>query len=141
MFKIKNFILVFTFLLILSGNSLSADIEIETDRNFYTPILSSTIGIGLTPKHPLENQKGALRFHWSTNFGAFFSWNNGVRGFGPEVTNNGDKIFWSYDPREMGKIKPPVRISLRIEDEKTKNILGETCIEIEWDKDFAKVKK
>lgn len=120
-------------------------LEIETDRDTYSPILSSTVGIGLTPVYTVEEASDSSNFHWQTNYGHFVIWgpeDQKVQILGTEVTNLGEKIYWSYDPDEMGKEKPPVFITLSIEDEVTKKVIYDSSLELYWeDLDLAKVKK
>ena len=120
-------------------------LEIETDRDTYSPILSSTVGIGLTPVYTVEEALDSSNFHWQTNYGHFVIWgpeDQKVQILGTEVINLGEKIYWSYDPDEMGKEKPPVFITLSIEDEVTKKVIYDSSLELYWeDLDLAKVKK
>ena len=44
-------------------NALPEDLTIQTDRDIYTPIMSSTIGIGLTPVYTLERPAEIVQFH------------------------------------------------------------------------------
>ena len=123
----------------------SENVKIQTDRDSYTPIMSSTVGIELVPIYTSERDSESVKFHWRTNYGYFVSWKSPeykVIPLGTEVINNGEKIYWSYDPTEMGEKKPPVQISLTIEDAISGQPLAESTLEIEWeDQDIAKVKK
>ena len=120
-------------------------LEIETDRDNYTPLLSSTVGIGLTPVYTDQEASDGRNFHWQTNYGHFVSWglkDQRVQILGSNVTNRGEKIYWSYDPKVMGKEKPPVLIFLSVEDEVTKKVICDSSLELYWeDLDLAKVKK
>ena len=107
--------------------------------------MSSTVGIGLTPVYTLGRSPESVKFHWKTNYGYFVSWKAPdfkVNLLGADITNNGDKIYWSYSPDEMGKEKPAVQISLNVEDATSGEVLTKFTLEIEWEKqDIAKVKK
>ena len=118
-------------------------VKIQTDRDSYTPIMSSTVGIGLVPIYISERDPETVKFHWRTNYGHFVSWESQeykVIMLGIDVINNGEKIYWSYS--EMSEKKPSVHISLTVEDAISGQPLVESTLEIEWeDKDIAKVKK
>jgi len=118
-------------------------VKIQTDRDSYTPIMSSTVGIGLVPIYISERDPETVKFHWHTNYGHFVSWESQeykVIMLGIDVINNGEKIYWSYS--EMSEKKPSVHISLTVEDAISGEPLVESTLEIEWgDKDIAKVKK
>jgi len=118
-------------------------VKIQTDRDSYTPIMSSVVGIGLVPIYISERDPETVKFHWHTNYGHFVSWESQeykVIMLGIDVINNGEKIYWSYS--EMSEKKPSVHISLTVEDAVSGEPLVESTLEIEWgDKDIAKVKK
>lgn len=118
-------------------------VKIQTDRDSYTSIMSSTVGIGLVPIYISERDTETVKFHWRTNYGHFVTWEppeHKVIMLGIEVINNGEKIYWSYN--EMSEKKPSVQISLTVEDTISGDLLAESCLEIDWkDQHIAKVKK
>lgn len=122
-----------------AGYRASSDqtpIEIIADRQNYTPLMSSTVGIGLMPEYPSNVSNGTAAFHWHTDYGYFLSW--GVRGneveyLGPDVSTDDKKVYWSYSPADMDKEKPPVRITLSMIDKDSGKVLNKTSLEIEWD--------
>ena len=118
-----------------SNDGLPEAVSIQTDRDNYIPTMSSTVGIGLIPVAT------NVQFHWHTNYGYFIAWDTPdfeVNLLGIEVINNGEKIYWSYDPNKMGVEKPSVVISLQIEDKQTQKVLAETNLKIDWeDQDTA----
>lgn len=120
-------------------------VRIQTDRDTYTPLMSSTVGIGLTPIYTSKRNLDTVKFHWKTSYGYFVSWSSPdfkVNLLGEDAVNNGEKIYWSYDPNEISIQKPSVKISLRIEDAQSDKLLTESNIEINWeDIGTAKVKK
>lgn len=126
---------------VISPVEVSGQLKIQTDRDTYRPPMCSAWGIGLTPIYTSNRHPETLKFRWNTNYGYFSIWDHELGHFRTEVINNGEKIYWSYDLDDMGKEKPLVRISLRIEDAQSGRILAETNLEIEWeDIDIAKVK-
>ncbi|MFC1993379.1 hypothetical protein ACFLV3_06205 [Chloroflexota bacterium] len=116
-------------------------VTIQTDRDNYIPTMSSTVGIGLIPVYTIKIPPETVQFHWRTNYGYFIAWDIPdfeVNLLGTEVINNREKIYWSYDPSEMGLEKPSVVISLQIEDEQTQKVWVETNLKIGWeDRDTA----
>ncbi|TSC95761.1 MAG: hypothetical protein Athens101410_348 [Parcubacteria group bacterium Athens1014_10] len=120
-------------------------VKIKADRDTYTTLMSSTVGIGLTPIYTLGRHPETIRFRWHTNYGHFVSWGSPdlkVNELGSEVINSGEKIYWSYDANEWDVEKPSVQIFLRIEDAQSGQILAESILEINWeDRNIAKVKK
>ncbi|MFC2035387.1 hypothetical protein ACFLUJ_04590 [Chloroflexota bacterium] len=123
------------------NNGLTEAVTIETDRNSYIATISSTVGIGLIPAQIIGKSSETVKFHWHTNYGYFIAWDPPdfkVNLLGTEVINNGENIYWSYDPSEMGIEKPSVTITLQIEDGQTEQVLGETNLKIGWkDRDTA----
>lgn len=151
MFNKNILILGFAILVLLSGSYLiyqnyleSGDtssetilvgvVDIQADRDTYTPTLSSTVGIGLTPIYTLGRDSNSVDFHWHTDYGYFISWESPdfeVNLLGADVIYNGEKLFWSYDPDEIGVEKPPVKISLKTKDAESGQLLTESILEIE----------
>ena len=103
--------------------------------------MSSMVGIGLISVYKTEMQSENIKYHWSTNYGYFVAWNAPdfeVKILGSDVINAGEKIYWSYDPNEMGVVKPSVLISLRLENRRSQQVVAETNIEVGWeDRDTA----
>jgi len=65
-----------------------------------------------------------------------------VRLLGQEAINNGEKIYWSYDPNEIGTEKPSVEFSLQMESARSGRVLAGARLKIEWeDQDTAKSNK
>jgi len=75
-------------------------LKIETDRNKYSPAMSSTVGIGLTPILSMAGINGRPKFLWKTDHGVFLKWSPPdyrVVRLGRETANTGEKIYWSQD--------------------------------------------
>jgi hypothetical protein len=128
-------------LLLAYSFSHANQIKIIADRISYTPILSSTVGIGLMPSYTSKDK--SIKYHWKTSYGEFLDWSSAdskVHELGADVTNNGQKIFWTYDPRDMGKNKPQVKIFLTVEDASGR-IADASTIELIWEHhDVARIK-
>ena len=111
-------------------------LTIEIDRNEYIPTMSSAVGISLIPVYKIEMTSEDIKYHWSTNYGYLVAWDAPdfeVKILGPDVINTGERIYWSYDPNEMGIDKPPVLISLRLENRQTQKVVAETNVEVGWE--------
>lgn len=122
---------------------LPGEATIQTDIDVYIPIMSSAVGIGLIPVYTLERPPEAVQLRWRTDYGYFVAWDSPdfkVNLLGTEVINDGQKIYWSYDPDEMGINKPTVEISLQIKDAQSGQVLAEASLRIGWQgKDTARV--
>jgi hypothetical protein len=122
---------------------LPDEVTIQTDIDTYIPIMSSTVGIGLAPVYELERPPESVQLHWRTDYGHFVAWGAPdfrVNLLGTECINNGEQIYWSYDPGEMGAQKPMVEISLQVEDARSGQVLAEARLKIGWEgKDTAMV--
>ena len=111
-------------------------VAIKTNINSYVPTMSSMVGIGLIPVYKTEMESENIKYHWTTNYGYFVAWNAPefeVKILGSDVINAGEKIYWSYDPNEIGVDKPSVLISLRIENRRTQQVVTEENIEVGWE--------
>jgi hypothetical protein len=110
-------------------------VSIQTDRQIYSPIMSSTVGIGLTPRLQPAAAEGQVLFHWRASYGLFLSWSAPdykVRGLGPETSNRGGRIYWSYAPDELGRDKPAVIISVTAQDARTGSALSSAQLRLHW---------
>lgn len=89
-----------------------ADLTIRAFPEKYIPLMSSTVGIGLTPHY---TGPGPVVYSWNTSYGYFISWNSpdwNVNQHGNSIDTTNETVFWTYSPDEMGKAKPPVTIRL-----------------------------
>ena len=118
-------------LLLFSIGCRQPSSAIVVDQDFYTPAMSSTVGIGLSPAF----EGGTARCHWRTDYGFFLSWgppDYKVVNLGPETRNNGEKVYWSYDPAEMSKEKPEVELALTLEDPISGAPVSEAMLRLRW---------
>ena len=120
-----------------------ASLDIAYDRINYTPLMSSTVGIGLTPVYPVSIDNDTISFRWHTDHGYFLSWGEPdfkVYNDGKDVTGTDQKLYWSYSPDDMGKEKPAAHITLTMVDKASGRTLNTTSIDIGWEsKDIARV--
>ena len=105
---------------------------IVADRLNYTPLMSSTVGIGLTPEYPVALNR-SIEFAWHADYGYFVSWaapNFKVNYLGTDITRDDTKVYWSYSPDDMDKEKPPVHITLTMIDRISGLTLNRTGLDI-----------
>lgn len=118
--RIRSVLVLFLLLAAVVLSGCASDdgkirVDIETDIEKYSPVMSSAIGFNLTAKFtPL--QKGEFTYHWSTNCGQFLNFDqNGSEQVTDVVTENG-RVLWTptYDNPEDAIYD----VTLVIQDEK-----------------------
>jgi hypothetical protein len=65
----------------------------------YSPAMSSTPGIALTPQVVRVPGDGGVRYHWKTDFGHFLQWDSPgyqVAELGQDTANTGGPVYWSW---------------------------------------------
>ena len=121
----------------------NTSLAIIADRENYTPLMSSTVGIGLTPAVSGTTDNSTVAFKWHTDQGYFLSWGPPdfkVNNNGTDVTAPAGKVYWSYSPDEMGKKKPAAHITLTMVDRASGRAISSTGITIGWEStDVARV--
>ena len=100
----------------------------------YSPAMSSTPGIGLTPDLSGPGASGAS-IEWNASFGRFLTWSPPdypVREQGPSVTNHGEKVYWTFSdlPPSAGV---PVVITAVARDARTGGVLGSSTVTLGWE--------
>ncbi len=109
---------------------------IKPEIDLYTPSMNSTVGIGLNVTF---NGGKDAKYHWTTDYGYFVSWSSPdfkVVNLGKEVTNNGEKIYWSFS--ELDAKSHDFKVNLVIEGIKTDKPLQTTLNGLVDDKGRAK---
>ena len=104
----------------------------------YSPIMSSTVGIGISVDANGFDADRAL-FAWNASYGKFVSWgpaNYTVTEVGNPVTNHGEKLFWSFTERPASTLEPVV-ITVTATDSATGRMLGSSNVVLLWDGDYA----
>ncbi len=106
------------------------------------PRLSSVPGIRLQPDY--SEDFFSLRYHWKTNYGYFLDWNPPeyiVIPMGNEVITDSRTLYWTYNPSDLGREKPPVTVTVTLKDEQSGKVLEEASLDIIWlDPDTARIK-
>lgn len=96
--------------------------------------MSSTIGVGIEVNVSGFDPSGAL-FTWNATYGKFLSWglpDYKVNEQGTLVTNNGEKLYWSFIEKP-GSTPDPVIITVTARDPAKGRILGSTTMILEWE--------
>lgn len=121
-------ILLFTALMI--GCKKSAyEVSINTDRNSYSPAMSSIRGITLSPSLKPENKSSNIIYHWSTTSGGFL--NTGDNTTTKEVENNGEGVLWTAITHGGEKAEKSITITLKVEDKGNGKVLAENRVVLE----------
>ncbi|MGE5628142.1 MAG: hypothetical protein ACM3X7_08490 [Solirubrobacterales bacterium] len=132
----KLFLIIGFALILLAGcNSNSDRVTITTDRNSYTPSMSSAQGIKMTPDFETKKSCKNLIYHWKTGEGEFI-------GMGKEVENQGQAVIWSaVGNGKVVDIKKSFDIKLEIMDGESKKILATTKVTITPNNGFYEIKE
>ncbi|MFA5332175.1 MAG: hypothetical protein WC342_07330 [Methanoregula sp.] len=83
-----------------AGQSATAGptLSLNTSPTRYSPLMSSTIGIGIEPVVQDFDPNDAV-FIWNATYGRFLDWNTTtyqVSESGRSCRNNGDKLYWTF---------------------------------------------
>jgi len=123
-----------------SPTSGSSDglLALESTPDRYSPFMSSTVGIGITP-HLAGVNMSETRFTWNASYGTFLSWappDYKVVDRGNPVENPGEKLYWSFSETPP-VTTDPVRIVVTATDIADGTILGTSTLTLGWDGNFA----
>jgi hypothetical protein len=138
LFRILGFILIMLMLFSACGKT-NDTVIIKTDRNLYTPAMSSARGIKMTPDFKSKKKYTKLEYHWITGEGEFLG---DFADFGKEVKNQGQTVLWSAigDDRVI-EIKNPFDVELEVIDTESQKVLASTKLTIHPNNGFYKIKK
>ena len=112
---------------------LPAAMTINATPKRYSPVMSSTPGIGLEPVITGFRTENAS-FTWRATYGRFLSWNSPdftIHELGDSVTNHGEKIFWTFIDRPASTATP-VTITVTATDTASGRLLGSSAVTLEW---------
>jgi hypothetical protein len=113
-------------------------LRIEAAPLRYSPMMSSTPGIGLTPNVTGFNASAAL-FTWNASYGQFLSWNAPdytVNQMGGTASSHGGKLYWSFTNSPASTAEPVV-ITVSAKDPATGAVLGTSTVTLAWDGNTA----
>jgi hypothetical protein len=112
---------------------LPVSLTIDASPQVYSPIMSSTAGIGLTPNVSGLKTSGT-EYEWTASYGHFFDWsapNYTVNTLSEPVVNHGEKIYWSFI--EAPESPPaPVVITVTERDITSKKPLASSRLTLGW---------
>jgi len=106
----------------------------------YSPIMSSTPGIGLEPV-ATGFDAGNATFAWKTTYGWFLSWNAPdfrVNELGGSATNHGEKLYWSFID-QPASTATPVTITVTATDPASGRLLGSSAVTLAWEDNLSVV--
>ena len=128
-------IMGFTLILLAVCNNVSDRVTITTDRNSYTPSMSSAQGIKMTPNFETNKSYENLIYYWETAEGEFI-------GIGKEAKNQGEPVIWSaVEHDKVADIKKSFDIKLEVICSESKKVLKTTKVTITPTNGFYEVKK
>ena len=112
---------------------LPGSLRIDASPQLYSPIMSSTVGIGLTPNVSGLKTAG-VEYEWTATYGHFLDWsapNYTVNTLSEPIVNHGEKIYWSFI--EAPESPPaPVVITVTERDITSKKPLASSCMTLGW---------
>ena len=113
-------------------------VRIEAAPQMYSPLMSSTPGIALTPN--VSGFKPAdAEFTWNATHGEFLDWspsNYTVSRLSQPVVNHGEKVYWSFTDVPTST-RDPVIIAVTARDHPSGQILGNSRLTLGWEGNFT----
>ncbi|MDD1696466.1 MAG: hypothetical protein LUQ54_06175 [Methanoregula sp.] len=112
---------------------LPGSLRIDASPKTYSPLMSSTVGIGLTPNLSGFETAGA-EFEWNATYGYFLDWsapNFTVSRITQPVVNQGEKIYWSFS-QEPASPRVPVIITVTLRDSVSQKPLAGSRMTLGW---------
>lgn len=112
----------------------TTSLTIRASPQRYSPIMSSTPGIGLEPVVTGFSAENAS-FAWKATFGRFLSWNSPdykVNQLGDSASNHGEKLYWSFTDRPAS-VDTPVTITVTATDISSGHLLGSSTVTLAWE--------
>ena len=116
----------------------TTSLTIRASPQRYSPIMSSTPGIGLEPVVTGFSAENAS-FAWKTTYGQFLSWNSPdfkVNQLGDSAGNHGEKIYWSFIDKPSSTTTP-VRITVTATDSASGRLFGRSTVTLAWDSNYS----
>ena len=114
-------------------------VRLEATPQRYSPMMSSTPGIGLTPNVTGFTAADAS-FEWNATSGTFLTWDAPdykVHEIGNPVANSGGKVYWTFTEK-AASTKDPVVITVTAREMTRRGaVLGSSTVTLSWDGDYA----
>jgi hypothetical protein len=121
---------------------LPGSITIDASPQVYSPLMSSTVGIGLTPNVSGIKTHG-VEYEWTATFGHFLDWsapNYTINTLPEPVVNHGEKIYWSFTEVPKSSLVPVV-ITLTARDIASKKPIASSRLTLGWKNNMSFVEK
>lgn len=118
--------------------SITRSVRIDATPQMYSPLMSSTPGIRLTPNVTGFNLADA-EFTWNATYGEFLDWSSSnytISGLSQPVINHGEKVYWSFTD-VPASTRDPVIISVTARDLPSGQILGSSNLTLGWEGNFT----
>jgi hypothetical protein len=112
---------------------LPGSLRIDASPQVYSPIMSSTVGIGLTLNVSGQKTAGA-EYEWTATYGHLLDWsapNYTVNTLSEPVVNHGEKIYWSFT-QAPDSPQGPVIITVTERDITSKKPLASSRLTLGW---------
>ena len=116
----------------------TTSITIRASPQRYSPILSSTPGIGLEPVATGFSTDNAS-FEWKATYGGFLSWNAPdfkVNQLGESTSNHGGKLYWTFIDKPSSTATP-VTITVTAKDTGSGRVLGTSVATLVWEDNYS----
>jgi hypothetical protein len=121
---------------------IPASVRIDASPLRYSPLMSSTPGIQLTPIISGFN-RGDAEFTWNTSYGQFLSWDSPeytIKNLPRPVTNHGETIYWSFiDP--PASTRDPVIISVTARNVTSGHVYGNSELSLGWEGNITVIRQ
>jgi hypothetical protein len=128
-------------------------LTLEASPQRYSPMMSSTPGIGLTPNvtgvvaadanigwNATDFEWNTTNFEWNATFGEFLMWDAPdyqIHRIGNPVATDGRTIYWTFTDKPAST-KDPVTITVTARDMTRRGaVLGSSTVTLSWDGDYA----
>lgn len=118
--------------------TITRSIRIDAAPQMYTPLMSSTPGIGLTPNVTGFNPADA-EFTWNASYGEFLDWSSSnytISRLSKPVINHGEKVYWSFTDGPSST-RDPVIISVTARDLPSGQIRGSSRLTLGWEGNYT----
>jgi hypothetical protein len=117
---------------------ITPSVRIEAAPQMYTPLMSSTPGIGLTTNVSGFSPADA-EFTWNASYGHFLDWSSSnytVRRLSQPFVNHGEKVYWSFIDVPVSTSNPVI-ISVTARDMASGQILGSSRLSLGWEGNYT----
>lgn len=124
--------------------AISTSVMIEAAPQVYSPFMSSTPGIAITPNVTGFNREDA-QYQLHATYGQFLDWDRStylINQQGSSAVSDGKKVYWSF-LEFPESTPPPVIVTMTAKDKQTGRVLGTSRMTLTWEQNntFVRVQK